>query len=73
MGIADELQSTASIALAILAIKVFLDFVMNCYHGFYIAYLRMDIDANLSALNTIFKSILVYFLIIDLNVYGKVY
>ena len=72
LGIGDELQSTASIALAILAFKVFLDFIMNCYHGFYIAYLRMDIDANLSALNTIFKSILVYFLIIDLNVYGAV-
>lgn len=72
LGTGDELQSTAAIALAILALKVFLDFVMNCYHGFYIAYLRMDIDANLSTLNTVIKSILVYFLIIDLNIYGAV-
>lgn len=72
LGTGDEQQSAAAIALAILAFKVFLDFIMNCYHGFYVAYLRMDIDANLSTLNTIIKSILVYFLIIDLNIYGAV-
>lgn len=65
-------QSTATTALTILAFKVLLDFIMNSYHGFFTAYLRMDIDANISLLNTIIKSVMVYFLIVDMNILGAV-
>jgi O-antigen/teichoic acid export membrane protein len=70
LGIDDINQSSAAIALSILALKVLLDFIMNSYHGFFCAYLRMDIDANISLLNTLIKSVLVFFLIVDLNIYG---
>jgi len=72
LGINEQEQSIATTAFAILAIKVFLDFIMNCFHGFFTAYLRTDIDANLSSLNMIVKSILVFYLIIDMNIYGAV-
>lgn len=65
-------SSLASVALSILSLKVFLDFMMNSFHGFYSAYLRTDIDANLSTLNAVVKSVLVYFLIVDMNIYGAV-
>lgn len=72
LGITPSNQNTAAIALSILAFKVLLDFMMNSFHGFFTAYLRMDIDANISLLNTIIKSILVFYLVIDLNIYGAV-
>lgn len=72
LGINEESIKIASISLSILAIKVFWDFLMNCLHGFFSAYLRMDIDANLSSLNTIIRSVLIYFLIKDMNIYGAV-
>ena len=40
LGIDDINQSSAAIALSILALKVLLDFIMNSYHGFFCAYLR---------------------------------
>jgi O-antigen/teichoic acid export membrane protein len=72
LGINKKEQSIASIAFMMLAIKVFLDFIMNCFHGFFTAYLRTDIDANLSSLNMVVKSLLVFYLIIDMNIYGAV-
>lgn len=72
LGITIESQETAAIALSILAIKVLLDFIMNSFHGFFTAYLRMDIDANISLLNTMIKSALVFYLVVDLNIYGAV-
>lgn len=73
LGIAADNQKTAAIALSILAIKVLLDFIMNSFHGFFTAYLRMDIDANISLLSTLIKSALVFYLIIDFNIYGAVF
>tara|TARA_B110000211_G_scaffold164576_1_gene185774 strand:+ start:6973 stop:8532 length:1560 start_codon:yes stop_codon:yes gene_type:complete len=72
LGINQNSQNTAAIALSILAFKVFLDFMMNSFHGFFTAYLRMDIDANISLLNTMIKSLMVFYLVIDLNIYGAV-
>ncbi len=72
LGVKAENQEMTSIVLVVLAIKIFFDFVMGAFHGFYTAYLRMDIDANLSSFNTLIKAILVYILIIDINIYGAV-
>jgi len=72
LGVNEARQATASLALSILAFKVLLDFIMNSFHGFFNAYLRLDIDANISLLNTLIKSALVYFLIIDMNIFGAV-
>jgi O-antigen/teichoic acid export membrane protein len=72
LGINSGSQNIAAIALSVLAIKVLLDFIMNSFHGFFTAYLRMDIDANISLLNTMIKSALVVYLVVDLNIYGAV-
>ncbi len=73
LGINVDSQATAAVALSILAIKVLLDFIMNSFHGFFTAYLRMDIDANISLLSTLIKSALVFYLIVDFNIYGAVF
>lgn len=72
IGVPENSQTMASIAIGVLSIKVLLDFVMNSFHGFYSAYLRTDIDANLSTLNMVVKSGLLFWLILDLNIYGAV-
>jgi len=72
LGIQQKDLHTASIILSVLALKIFWDFIMNCFHGFFMAYLRMDIDANLSSLNSIIRSLLIFYLILDLNIYGAV-
>ncbi|GAA5135553.1 polysaccharide biosynthesis C-terminal domain-containing protein [Thalassotalea piscium] len=72
LGIEENKQHTATIALSMLALKVLFDFMMNSFHGFYAAYLRMDIDAKISTLNTIIKSIAIYYLILELDIYGAV-
>lgn len=72
LGIEDSNQVTATIALSMLALKVLFDFMMNSFYGFYAAYLRMDIDAKISTLNTIIKSAAIYYLVLDFNIYGAV-
>ena len=72
LGVEGSIRHTASISLSFLAIKVLLDFIMNSFHGFYAAYLRQDIDAKISTLNTIIKSVCIYYLILDFNIYGAV-
>lgn len=72
IGVSQDKQEIASVALGLLALKVLFDFIMNSFHGFFAAYIRMDIDANLSLLNTLIKSALVFVLIKDMNIYGAV-
>lgn len=72
LGIEESNHTITKIALLVFAIKVFWDFMMNCFHGFFSAYLRMDISANLSTLNSIIRSVLIYYLIKDMNIYGAV-
>ena len=73
LGIEAEKQPTAAMCLTILALKVFWDFILHCYKGIYNALLRLDIDANLSALNTVIKSALIYIYIIDFDILGAVF
>jgi len=73
LNVTNESSHLASFALAVLALKVFFDFIMCSFHGFYSAYLRTDIDAKLSTLNALIKSLLVYLLIVDWNIYGAVF
>lgn len=72
IGVSQDSREIASVALCLLALKVLFDFIMNSFHGFFSAYIRMDIDANLSLLNTLIKSVLVFILIKDMNIYGAV-
>jgi len=72
LGIEKNNHETTTIALLILSLKVFWDYIMHCFKGFYNAYMRLDIDANISSLNTIIKAILIYIYIIDFNIYGAV-
>lgn len=73
LGVDQNNYHVASITLSILAFKVFFDFLMNSFHGFFAAFLRLDIAANISTLNTIIKALLVYFLILEWNIYGAVF
>jgi O-antigen/teichoic acid export membrane protein len=72
LGITEVNRHVAAVSIGLLTLKVLFDFIMNSFHGFFSAYLRMDIDANISLANTIIKSVIVYFLIVDMNIYGAV-
>jgi len=65
-------QITLVHILLILSVKVLWGFLMNPFHGIFSGLLRFDIDANLSSLNEITKSILVFLLISEMNIWGAV-
>jgi O-antigen/teichoic acid export membrane protein len=66
-------SESLSIVLTIFALKVFLDFFMNSFHGFYSAFLRYDIDSNLTSLNVIIKSGLIIILVPFYGIWGAVF
>lgn len=72
LGVDESDYSVTTIALCVLALKVLWDFGMTCFHGFFTAYIRLDIPANLSTLNSIIRSIIIYFLIKDYGIYAAV-
>jgi O-antigen/teichoic acid export membrane protein len=71
-GVTDADQITLIHILLILSVKILWGFLMNPFHGFFSGLLRFDIDANLSSLNEVGKSLLVFWLIADLNIWGAV-
>lgn len=71
-GVSDADQITLTHILLILSVKILWGFLMNPFHGFFSGLLRFDIDANLSSLNEVGKSLLVFWLIADLNIWGAV-
>ncbi|GHE89423.1 oligosaccharide flippase family protein [Thalassotalea profundi] len=60
------------LALFVLSAKILMDFLMNPFHGFITAFLRLDIDSNLVILNVIIKSVLIFLLIPTLNIWGAI-
>jgi O-antigen/teichoic acid export membrane protein len=72
LGISTANSEVFTLSLSLLCIKVLWDFVMCSFNGFFACLLRYDIDANISSLNAIVKAILVYYLLLDLNIYGAV-
>jgi len=72
LGISDANSEVFTLSLTLLCIKVLWDFVMCSFNGFFACLLRYDIDANISSLNAIVKAILVYYLLLELNIYGAV-
>ena len=73
LGIGENHSKVASTAIIIFTFKVFFDFVMNAYYGFYSGSLRYDIDATFSMLNTVFKSLCIVYLIPEYYIYGAVF
>ena len=71
-GVEGRDQITLVNILLVLSLKVLWGFMMNPFHGFFAGMLRFDIDANLSSLNAIVKALLVFWLIVDLNIWGAV-
>jgi O-antigen/teichoic acid export membrane protein len=71
-GVTDADQITLTHILLVLSVKILWGFLMNPFHGFFSGLLRFDIDANLSSLNEVGKSLLVFWLIADLNIWGAV-
>jgi O-antigen/teichoic acid export membrane protein len=61
-----------TLSLSLLCIKVLWDFIMCSFNSFFACLLRYDIDAKISSLNAIVKAVLVYYLLLDLNIYGAV-
>lgn len=72
IGVDERFRITASTAISVLALKVFYDFLMQAYFGFYSGTLRQDIDAALSAGNTTLRSVLFYVLVPDFYIFGAV-
>jgi len=66
-------NESLSTLLTIFALKVFLDFFMNSFHGFYSAFLRYDIDSNLTSLNVLIKSSMIVFTVPFYGVLGAVF
>lgn len=60
------------IALFVLSVKIFMDFLMNPFHGFIASFLRLDIDSNLSIVNVILKSVLIFTLIPTMGIWGAI-
>lgn len=73
IGVDESHSKVASIAITVFTLKVFFDFIMSAFHGFYSGALRYDIDATLSTSNTIFKSICIFYLIPEYYIYGAVF
>ena len=71
-GVTGADQITLSHILLVLTVKILWGFLMNPFHGFFSGLLRFDIDANLSSLNEVGKSLLVFWFIADLNIWGAV-
>jgi len=59
-------------ALFVLSAKILMDFLMNPFHGFIAASLRLDIDSNLAMLNVLIKSVLIFLLIPTMNFWGAI-
>jgi len=59
-------------ALYVLSAKILMDFLMNPFHGFITAFLRLDIDSNLVMLNVLIKSVLIFLLIPTMNIWGAI-
>lgn len=72
IGVDPESSVTFTTALMMLALKVIWDFLMNAFNGFFSGMLRYDIDANISTFNTMFKALLVFLLIPQMNIFGAV-
>jgi len=67
-----EVSSSTQAVFTVFAIKVFLDFLMNGFHGFFSAFMRYDIDSNITSLNVIIKSALIVFSIPIYGIWGAV-
>ncbi|MEW6997248.1 oligosaccharide flippase family protein [Colwelliaceae bacterium BS250] len=72
LGTQSNNQVTISLALLIFSLKVFWDLCMTSINAFFSGLIRFDVDANLSSLNVIVKSVLIYLLITDLNISGAI-
>jgi len=59
-------------ALFVLSAKILMDFLMNPFHGFITAFLRLDIDSNLVMVNVLIKSVLIFLLIPSMNIWGAI-
>lgn len=69
----DDVDAYAlKIALCVLSAKVLMDFLMNPFHGFIVAFLRLDIDSNLVIVNVVLKSLLVFLLIPIMSIWGAI-
>jgi O-antigen/teichoic acid export membrane protein len=72
LGVNEASTLTFTTALMMLALKVIWDFLMNAFNGFFAGMLRFDIDANIATSNNIFKALLVFLLIPEMQIMGAV-
>lgn len=73
LGVSLDNASLASMALHILAFKVFWDFVANAAHGVYSGHIRFDIDAKINTISTLVKSVAMLMLAAPYGVMGLVF
>ncbi len=46
---------------------------MNAIHGIFVGHIRLDIDANIGALSTFIKAVLVFNIVENYGLYGVVF
>jgi len=73
LGVPHDKLTTTSIIISILCLKIFMDFLMNAVHGIFVGYIRFDIDANIGAVRTSLKAVLVFSLVERFGLYGVVF
>jgi len=73
LGVDEKYFDVVHIALMILCIKIFWDFLMCSFHGFYSGLIRYDVDANINTINEILKALLIVVMVTWYNIYGAVF
>ena len=73
LGVDEKYFDVVHIALMILCIKIFWDFLMCSFHGFYTGLIRYDVDANINTINELVKALLIVVMVTWYNIYGAVF
>ena len=72
LGVEEDHYLVVNLVFLLFSVKVFWDFLMNSFHGFYSGLIRYDVDANIDSVSEIAKAIMIFYLIKDLHIYGAV-
>lgn len=73
LAVPEEKLTTTSIIISILCLKIFMDFLMNAFHGIFVGHVRFDIDANIGIITSLTKAVLVFVMVKDFGLYGVVW
>ncbi|MEE2022902.1 lipopolysaccharide biosynthesis protein [Alkalimonas mucilaginosa] len=73
LGVEPDFRALATFALLILLIKVVTDMIANAMHGIYSGHLRFDLDAKISIVQTILRSVLMVVFVTEFGLMALVF